>query len=227
MSGNRRANSQSSILSFFPTTPGGGHPSRNGDDADVSAASIEHFDDPSSCESFNPLLANSTANHVETTDSPGPSTNQDKQPEVSISTTCTLYTAHASPSDPLLPLKFHPPISYKLPKRKFGASGERSFKSYWYQQYQWLHYDVSSDAAFCYLCMKAEKEGKLLASTRREPAFISKGFTYWKEATTAFSKHQTSACHKEANEAINLLPNQLLGSVDDLMSQEVQENKSK
>ena len=41
----------------------------------------------------------------------------------------------------------------------------------------------------------------------------------------AFSKHQMSACHKEANEAINLLPNQLLGNVDDLMSQEIHENK--
>ena len=133
---------------------------------------------------------------------------------------------YANTSNPLLPLKFHPSSTYKFPKRKFVVSRERSFKSNWCQKYQWLHYDASSDAAFCYLCMRADKEGKLLVSTRKEPAFISKGFTYWKEATTAFNKHQTSTCHKEADEAINLLHNELLGNVDDLLSQEIKEQKA-
>ena len=85
---------------------------------------------------------------------------------------------YANTPNPLLPLKFHPSSTYKFPKRKFGASRERSFKSNWCQKYQWLHYDASSDAVFCYLCMRADKKGKLLVSTRKEPAFISKGFTY-------------------------------------------------
>ena len=33
-----------------------------------------------------------------------------------------------------------------------------------------------------------------------EPAFISKGFTNWKDATVAFNKHLKSDCHKEAVE---------------------------
>ena len=39
---------------------------------------------------------------------------------------------------------------------------------------------MDSVAAFCYICMRASKEGKLLTSTKQEPAYISKGFVYWK-----------------------------------------------
>ena len=42
---------------------------------------------------------------------------------------------------------------------------------------------MSKDAAFCYLCMRSKHENKFLASKKREMAFISTGFTYWKEAT--------------------------------------------
>ena len=41
-----------------------------------------------------------------------------------------------------------------------------------------------------------------------------------------FNKHQTSASHKEANETISLIPNQLLGYVNDWLSQEIQEYKA-
>ena len=97
----------------------------------------------------------------------------------------------------------------------------------------WLHYDTFHDAAFCHLymkaekegknvafchlCIKAEKEGKLLAGTKREPSFISKGFTNWKKA------HKGFKCHKEAIEALCLLPTQIVGHVDDLRSQEVKD----
>ena len=40
--------------------------------------------------------------------------------------------------------------------------------------------------------MTAAYEGKLIASTKKDPAFLTKGFTYWKEATTAFKKHEAS-----------------------------------
>ena len=87
---------------------------------------------------------------------------------------------------------------------------ERSFRAEWCQQYSWLHYDVSLDAAFCYLCMRAEHEGKFLVSTKREPSFLSKGYTNWKEAKSTFKKHQTSASHLEALEAVVTLPKQIL-----------------
>ena len=98
----------------------------------------------------------------------------------------------------------HPPKSFRFPKQKLRMKAERSFQVE--RSYPWLDYDVSSDSAFCHLCMTAAYEGKLIASTKKDPAFLTKGFTYWKEATTAFKKHEASQCHKEANEAFNLLP---------------------
>ena len=108
------------------------------------------------------------------------------------------------PTQASLQVKFHPPKSFRFPKRKFGMKAERLFRAEWCEDdhYPWLHYDVSSDSAFCHLCMTAAYEGKLLASTKKHPAFLTKGFTYWKEVTTAFKKHKASQFHKEANEAI-------------------------
>ena len=54
--------------------------------------------------------------------------------------------------------------------------------------------------------MKCEHEKKFFSSKKREPTFISKGYTYWKEATTAFKKHQTIDCHREAVEMLLVLP---------------------
>ena len=72
--------------------------------------------------------------------------------------------------------------AFKFPKRQFGSKGEdRSFRSVWCDTFSWLYYDVATPAAFCYLCMHCEAEKKFLVSTKRELAFISKGFTYWKE----------------------------------------------
>ena len=74
--------------------------------------------------------------------------------------------------------------------------------------------------------MRAQKERKLLSSHRREPAFIIIGFTNWKEANKGFSKHQSSDCHKEAIEALCLLPTQIVGNVDELMCDEVKQQKA-
>ena len=52
--------------------------------------------------------------------------------------------------------------------------------------------------------MTAAYEGKLIASTKKDPAFLTKGFTYWKEATTTFKKHEANQCHKEAANELEL-----------------------
>ena len=104
-----------------------------------------------------------------------------------------------------LPEQFRPSKSFIFHKRKLRARVERSLQAEWCQQNNWLHYDVGKDAAICYLCIKCEHEKKFLSSTKREPGFISKGYTYWKAATTAFKKHQTSDCHREAVEALLVL----------------------
>ena len=56
-----------------------------------------------------------------------------------------------------------------------------------------------------YVCIKAEGERKFKVGTKQEPAFISRGFTNWKDATVVFNKHLKSDYHREAVE-IHELP---------------------
>ena len=39
-----------------------------------------------------------------------------------------------------------------------------------------------------------------------DAAFISTGFTNWKDATSIFIKHEASECHRAAVQAIGVLP---------------------
>ena len=74
--------------------------------------------------------------------------------------------------------------------------------------------------------MKASHEGKFLTSTTSEPAFISRGFTYWKEVTSTVTKHQSSDCHLEDNEAITMLLNVVLGDIGEVVSMKLKEEKA-
>ena len=51
---------------------------------------------------------------------------------------------------------------------------------------------------------------------------VHAGFKYWKEATT-FQKHQASDCHREANEAIIVLPKS--GDIGELLNRAYREEK--
>jgi len=70
-------------------------------------------------------------------------------------------------SKPVLPEKYHPNKGFAFPSRSFGKS-TRSFRPEWCIAFPWLHYNTEKDAAFCYLCMVTEFEGKFLSSTRRD-----------------------------------------------------------
>ena len=48
-----------------------------------------------------------------------------------------------------------------------------------------------------------------------------------KEATSAFKKHQASVCHREANEALVMLPQQIRGDIAELLSQKHSDQKVK
>ena len=124
-----------------------------------------------------------------------------------------------------LPEKFHPHQLFVFPKRKFGSKGEeRTFRADWCQQYPWLHY-VIQDAAFCYLCMTAEHQKKFLASRKRHPAFITKGFTYWKEATSAFKKYQSTDCHREATQVVIFQPKEIR-PIDEMLNEQHKTEKA-
>lgn len=101
---------------------------------------------------------------------------------------------------------------------------DRSFLHERCVKFPWLHCNVMQDAAFCHTCMRVESEKRFPASTKRDPTFIKKGFTYWKEATSAFSRYQASACQKEAASATALL--QKVGDIGELLSSAHQQQKT-
>ena len=52
----------------------------------------------------------------------------------------------------------------------------------------------------CSYCAEAEKRNYFGLSTKREPAFISKGFSNGKKALEKFQIHEGSDCHNEAKQ---------------------------
>ena len=70
--------------------------------------------------------------------------------------------------------------------------------------------------------MSAEFEKRFLASAKRDPAFISKGFTYWKDGTRSFNKHMASGCHREAVAAMQVV----VGDIGKLLSTQHEREKA-
>ena len=94
----------------------------------------------------------------------------------------------------------HQLISFNFPPREFGQKTitKRSFQAKWFSRWPWLHYSEETDSVFCFHCIKAYSQNKLLGVPNVEKTCISTGFTNWKEATTRFVSHEASRCHKDA-----------------------------
>ena len=103
----------------------------------------------------------------------------------------------------------HQPRSGSFPSRAFGKTKvvNRSFQSKWFDKYKWLHYDEAQDAAYCYTCKTAEEQNKL-RTKYKDLAFISRGFTNWKDGPVGFTKHEGSDCHKEAVLVTEVIPHE-------------------
>ena len=44
---------------------------------------------------------------------------------------------------------FHPPKNFKFPEKRFGKETfNRSCQSQWFEDHQWLHYDIGRDSLF-------------------------------------------------------------------------------
>ena len=97
--------------------------------------------------------------------------------------------------------------SFNFPSRAFGEAKKihHSFQSKWFDKYKWLHYSEARDAAYCYTCKTADEQKKL-RTKYKESSFISRGFTNWKDGTVGFNKHESSECHKEAVQVIEVIP---------------------
>ena len=83
-----------------------------------------------------------------------------------------------------------------------------------------MHYDIESDSAFCFTCIKAIQHN-LISSTKGEAAFTKTGFHCWKKALSksgGFRKHEQSECHKEAADRWNKIPASVKGDVGEMIS---------
>ena len=58
---------------------------------------------------------------------------------------------------------------------------------------------------FCHVCVSALKHKKVLTS-RSDPSFISRGFSYWKDGTVRLASHEASSFHREAMQVVVELP---------------------
>ena len=87
----------------------------------------------------------------------------------------------------------------QFPMRSFGKQ-QRVFRSSWYTQYPWLHYQEGSDSVLCFQCMVARKRS-LLHGTG-DAVFSQIGFSNWKKALEKFEKHQKSNYHRDAVQLI-------------------------
>ena len=119
-------------------------------------------------------------------------------------------------SSPNQPLK-------KFPKSMFGKQS-RSFQSDWFEKWKWLHYDESSDSAFCFLCIRAYTEKKL-ANACKEKTFISIGFRTWKKAIQKFNEHEHCKTHLEAQDRIVTLPQTVRDVGESLSKQHAKEKQ--
>ena len=73
-----------------------------------------------------------------------------------------------------VPEQAHQPRTFSYPKRAFGKTKvvHRSFQPRWFDQWKWIHYDETLDAAFCHPCILAIKGGKV-KGRQAEPTFVS------------------------------------------------------
>ena len=80
-----------------------------------------------------------------------------------------------------------------FPKVSFGKAKPvyKSFNVGWFDKWSWLHWDVVTECAYCHTCVLAYKQNKL-RSLCADPAFISRGYQNWKDATAAFRTHEIS-----------------------------------
>ena len=101
---------------------------------------------------------------------------------------------------PLVTARAHQPSSIHFPQREFGKTSvvKRSFQPKWFQWWSWLHYDEDRDLAFCFACVVVYQKNLLQSAHFLEQAFISTGFSNWKDATAKFSKHEVSRCDKDS-----------------------------
>ena len=82
-------------------------------------------------------------------------------------------------------------------QRVVGAQN-RSVNSDWFGRYKWLILCERWSVLFCYSYIQANWQKLITFSKKSDDAFITAGFSGWKNALTRFAKHESSDTHREA-----------------------------
>lgn len=113
------------------------------------------------------------------------------------------------------------PLDINFLKREFGKTKVvcRSFQVQWFMKWPWLRYNSARDLAFCHMCVTAVASGKLSLSAGnvKDSAFLSTGFSNWKDGTVSFTHHTDSTTHKTAVQLVITLP-KTTGDIGELLS---------
>ncbi|XP_048583324.1 zinc finger MYM-type protein 1-like [Nematostella vectensis] len=120
---------------------------------------------------------------------------------------------------------FHPKQIKRSETDKEGKAKKRNFQLQYFHDFPWLHYIPDKDVVVCHVCTKAVKLN-LLDGVRQEPAFTTKGFNTWRNATKMFRLHQNSKCHKQAVECVREIPAKCRDVSELLVEQTVKEREN-
>lgn len=180
-----------------------------------SPVPVSHDENPSSSpslttDSSTPVPSTSpksrpTSSAVLETVSPSPTAS-----EVGMTSLPTPLSKKKFGSTPEVDDAPHQPTNFEFPERQFGNNGMRKFRAEWFKKFAWLHYDESSDRAFCHTCICAYKQGHMTTTSDNiEPTFISTGYNNWRDAFTkarGFAKHEQSSAHQHAVMCVVKIP---------------------
>jgi len=87
------------------------------------------------------------------------------------------------------------PREFQFPRKWIGGEW-RSFQKTWFDEFDWLEYSESKDAAYClycYLFFNSAKPEKFGSSV-----FAHQGYVNWKKAKDTLSNHSVCKTHVEA-----------------------------
>jgi len=92
------------------------------------------------------------------------------------------------------------PQDHVFPAKMYGkkAPKKRSMHSHYFMKWPFLHWDEQSSSVFCLPCHNVQSLGMNILSRKGEQAFVSTGFSNWKDAVNDFDRHGNSQLHSES-----------------------------
>jgi hypothetical protein len=114
------------------------------------------------------------------------------------------------------------PQEFNFP-RKWNGGEWRSFQKAWFDEFDWLEYSESKDAAYClycYLFFNSAKPEKFGSSV-----FAHQGYVNWKKAKDNLNKHSNCKTHVEARLSCDAFMNQRTSVVQKIVEVSTDEEK--